>query len=78
MNKPESWGKLGKVGTNMCLCRACGEVFGGVRGFDKHRIGDADSRACATPPAMRKMGLEISSRGFWSLPYGKKEKSIES
>ena len=53
------------VGKNYCKCSGCGEYFGGVSGFDKHRV----DRACIHPSAVAdKQGkpiLTLNNRGYW-------------
>jgi hypothetical protein len=62
------------VGTNYCLCRGCGEFFGGVRAFDRHRQGPANARNCADPASLTtKKGrplLSRNQRGYWVGSYG--------
>jgi len=51
-------------GTNHCLCSACGRYFGGVNGFERHRV----SFACVDPISV---GLVLNARGFWVRPAPK-------
>ena len=50
-----------------CLCTACGEVFGGERGFDMHRRGDWTKRYCIHPTSL---GMIKNSRGTWVREHG--------
>ena len=54
-----------RPGTNHCLCRACGSYFGGVWGFEQHRVGPSNDRSCLSPSAMRDGGLVLNSKGYW-------------
>lgn len=57
-------------GTNYCLCRSCGEYFGGVSSFDHHRKG----AECRDPESlMGKYGqtlLSKNARGYWVQAFG--------
>ncbi|MGH8280695.1 MAG: hypothetical protein ACRERZ_00740 [Gammaproteobacteria bacterium] len=50
------------VGRRYCYCSACGEYFGGVVGFDLHRLGEYTQRYCINPATA---GLTKDSRGYW-------------
>lgn len=61
------------VGTNYCLCRACGAYFGGVGAFDLHQSG-ASPVVCLPPSEVtdrhgRKL-LRQDERGYWRRSYG--------
>ena len=62
-----------KPGTRFCQCTACGRYFGGVAGFDLHRVGPIESRKCLDPAAVfdgrgnRKLWL--NDRGYWVGDY---------
>ena len=58
------------IGSNKCKCAACGEYFGGVRGFDQHRVGDYPDRACLDVSGMEKAGLTLNDKGYWIRDYG--------
>ncbi|MGH7239912.1 MAG: hypothetical protein ACREHG_07585 [Candidatus Saccharimonadales bacterium] len=45
-------------GTNYCLCSSCGRYFGGVNGFERHRI----SFKCVDPV---HVGLSLNEHGYW-------------
>jgi len=65
------------VGTNYCLCSACGEYFGGVRAFELHRVGPAAKRSCLHPSRVsngkNRPLLRLNKRGYWVGTYkGKK------
>ena len=46
-----------------CLCRTCGERFGGVTGFDRHlRLLDRPPWTACMPPA--NQGLKLVA-GVW-------------
>jgi hypothetical protein len=58
-------------------CDACGEDFGSVAAFDKHRVGShaychdetrTDGRRCLSVSEIEAIGLVRNSRGRWSLP----------
>ena len=55
------------IGTNYCLCRACGEVFGGNSGFEFHRIGDHGNRRCRSRSQMTEAGYALDSMGRWRV-----------
>lgn len=46
------------TGTNYCRCSVCGEYFGGVNGFERHRV----NFTCVDPTTH---GLVLNSRGYW-------------
>ncbi|MGH9351985.1 MAG: hypothetical protein ACRD2G_07485 [Terriglobia bacterium] len=50
------------VGSRHCCCRACGEYFGGVTGFEMHRRGEYSHRYCINPATA---GLTKDGRGYW-------------
>lgn len=53
-------------------CRECGEVFGGVQGFDKHRHGPyGPSRRCLSIDDIKQVGMVKSKYGRWGMPYNK-------
>lgn len=60
-------------GYNVAHCATCHETFGGMSGFDKHRVGKCDSnpardtRRCAHPS---EVGLVVTSRGTWGTDAG--------
>ena len=62
------------IGSNRCLCAACGEYFGGVTAFDMHRIGPAHDRRCKAPAQVSdskgKPLLKVSKYGYWVAKYG--------
>jgi hypothetical protein len=60
----------------MNLCPTCGEDFGSVSAFDKHRLGNheyvlseerPDGRRCLTPEEMQGRGMKKDKRGRWRL-----------
>ena len=55
---------------NRCQCPICGDYFGSVRGFDRHRVGTvgADDRRCLTEGQMLAVGWHRSARGFLLTP----------
>lgn len=61
------------VGSNRCLCSACGQYFGGVTAFDLHRQGPANARNCADPSSLTskngKRLLSLNDRGYWVRAY---------
>ena len=61
------------TGTNFCKCSACGEYFGGVRGFDLHRRGEYPDRTCLAPSRVadkkNRPLLRLNERGYWVSSY---------
>lgn len=57
------------VGSMRNQCAACGLLFGGLTGFDKHRTGSfSQRRRCMTPAELEKLGMTQGAAGFWRLP----------
>ena len=59
----------------MNLCRTCGQDFGSIKLFDKHRVGAHDldpphenGRRCLTAHEMTLRGWRLDERGRWSDP----------
>jgi hypothetical protein len=49
-----------------CQCCACGEYFGNVVVFDRHRVGQHGvDRRCLSPTEMSTLGWVQNDRGFW-------------
>jgi len=49
-----------------CQCCACGNYFGNVDVFDRHRVGEyGTDRRCLSVEEMTVMGWERNERGFW-------------
>lgn len=55
-----------------CQCPACGDYFGSVVVFDRHRVGSyatpgamAHTRRCLAPSEMQVRGWVRNRRGFW-------------
>ena len=54
---------------NRCQCTACGEYFGSVRGFDRHRTGDyGKDRRCRPVADLLATGWIRNARGFLLQP----------
>lgn len=51
-----------QMGTKVCLCTVCHEVFGTPANFDRHR----KDGWCQNP---EELGLIIGERGFWVTPW---------
>lgn len=53
-----------------CQCPTCGEFFGNVRGFDRHRIGTVGEpdRRCLSAAEMICNGWHRNARGFLLTP----------
>lgn len=53
-----------------CQCPRCGDYFGSVRGFDRHRIGPVGSanRRCMTAGEMDAAAWARDARGFLLTP----------
>lgn len=56
------------TGLLIAHCTKCHQSFGGIRGFDFHRIGHVDHRRCRTPEQLRGFGYEPNDRGIWRRP----------
>lgn len=54
--------------TRMCRCSGCGQYFGSLTGFDRHRAGPVETRRCLTPEELRADGMALDERGYWRLP----------
>ena len=61
----------------MNLCRGCGEDFGSVSAFDRHRVGRhahdwsperLDGRRCLDVDELEALGWHQDSRGRWRQP----------
>lgn len=52
-----------------CECSVCLLRFGGVEGFDLHRVGRHGSRRCLTPGELLEIGMTVGLHG-WSRRYG--------
>ena len=55
-----------------CQCPACGDYFGSVVVFDRHRVGNfgrpgeiVNTRRCLAPAEMEARGWVRNQRGFW-------------
>jgi len=68
------------TGTNHCRCTACGLYFGGVNGFDLHRTGPAQDRACLAPGDMRdkhnRPVFRFNNLGYWIRAYGDRPQKL--
>jgi hypothetical protein len=52
-----------------CQCLTCGDYFGNVRGFDRHRVGEHGvDRRCLTEAEMIETGWTRDGRGFLLTP----------
>lgn len=47
-----------------CTCAACGQVFGGLDGFEQHR----NKGRCLSPFELHEKGLRVKN-GHWIRPY---------
>lgn len=63
------------VGSMRNQCGACGLLFGGLTGFDRHRTGAFSAagaagvnRRCMTPQELEPAGMTQGGDGFWRLP----------
>lgn len=50
-----------RPGSRVCRCSGCGAYFGGVTGFDRHRV----RFACVDPATV---GLTLNVHGYWIQP----------
>jgi hypothetical protein len=57
----------------MNLCVECGEDFGSLSAFDKHRRGNADERYCLSVSEFENHDLVKNKRGTWSIGKGLKK-----
>lgn len=49
-----------------CGCPTCGLIFGGLRGFERHRVGEHGvNRRCLSVAELGAIGYELDSRGRW-------------
>lgn len=57
------------------LCRTCGETFGGLRGFERHRVGEFNNqpphygRRCLTAAELEAKGQTRNGNGVWVQSY---------
>lgn len=55
-------------------CAACGKRFGGLIGFERHRVGRMVDvpphygRRCLDAAALRERGYRPNARGEWVIP----------
>lgn len=54
-----------KPGTRFCLCRACGQYFGGISGFDLHRRNGACLPPAAVTNGKGEQLLFLGASGYW-------------
>lgn len=57
-----------------CRCAECGRTFGGLSGFDLHRVGvtkDPYDWRCATDAELVGRGLSLSGKGWWVRQDGR-------
>jgi hypothetical protein len=52
-------------GSTWCECPSCGQGFGGVTLFDKHRVGEVGARRCLTAGEMAAKGWHQDGKGLW-------------
>ena len=59
-----------KLTGNRCQCTVCGDYFGSVRGFERHRVGSvgASDRRCMTVAEMLAAGWQRNPAGFLLTP----------
>ncbi len=51
---------------NRCECTTCGELFNGVSGFNRHRVGRYGvDRRCLDASEMAAFGFSRNATGFW-------------
>jgi hypothetical protein len=51
-----------------CRCAECGRTFGGLSGFDAHRmdsVKDPYDWRCATDAELKAKCIRLSGRGWW-------------
>jgi hypothetical protein len=60
--------KILRLRNSQCHCRACGQSFRSVSGFDRHRTGPADVRRCLSATELNAAGWRINPAGFWLMP----------
>ncbi|WP_148045566.1 hypothetical protein [Salinisphaera orenii] len=49
-------------------CTGCGEVFGGLRAFDEHRVWRGDRRVCLDPAELGYAILNSPNGTRWGEP----------
>lgn len=57
-----------------CECSECGRTFGGLYGFDLHRmdtVKDPYDWRCATDAELGERGLHLSPKGWWIRQDGR-------
>ncbi len=62
-----------KNASGWCECSGCGRTFGGLSGFDRHRITTTGQPGrdpeydwrCATDAELEARGLHRDDRGWW-------------
>lgn len=73
MSAPRTAKRLGAARNQ---CAACGDLFGSVTAFERHRVGPFGTGPLGTSPARRclpsgeisALGLERDESGFWRFP----------
>ena len=59
--------------SNPWICGGCGQQFGGLSTFDRHRVGSFTDehphygRRCLTADELRALGFELRA-GIWKSP----------
>lgn len=53
------------VGSKVCQCGGCGQVFNSLKPFDLHRAGEIGERRCLTPEEMTRVGMVKNKYGRW-------------
>lgn len=51
-----------------CLCRACGQAFGSLYAFDRHRVGVHGERRCQPQLLLSEQGWQKDRHGRWRTP----------
>jgi hypothetical protein len=63
-------------------CSACGKIFGGLTGFEAHRVGKYldrhpdYGRRCLTPDEFRAKGYAQDVRGVWREPASDEDREV--
>ena len=72
MNRSNPYGQRNDGG--WCQCAECGRTFGGLFGFDAHRmdvVKDPYDWRCATDAELEVKGMRLTERGWWVRQDGR-------
>jgi len=72
VNRSNPYGQRNDGG--WCQCSECGRTFGGLSGFDAHRmdvVKDPYDWRCATDAELEVKGMRLTERGWWVRQDGR-------